>query len=587
MRILWTCFCLGTGLLGLGLLAWGQQASSSGNPPSGYGGYVFYGARAIDNSGYLGRVAEFDPAPQGLNPALGASIWLQKGFTFLDAFVDNRGDSRDQTYRLDLQLHRYLRLAAFYSKFLHRLDHDPLDYLDAAKGGPVVRHTDLAPGVEYAPAYSEGKTELHGVIPGWTALRFRAGLRTQYRHGGVQARTMSKCATCHIVGTTKNIGQRLYDVTAGLSLRLSHVSLDYDYLNRQFAEHEQAPLIQYDAAVHPVSGLPIFGNRVIYDQQQGLLPFSLVPDLRKSLHSLKLRFDLPREARLSAAATQSRVRNKYTGLGVDSWGWSSRFAIPLGERVQFTAQVRQLDYDADDVFVDLNEPVAIAGPQAGKTYSQAYPDFGAVDFWRYSLRSRNLIAARGELAFRLARLANLRGGYEFRRLKRDHYEVEKTEYNRLYATFSTRQKTASGDWVARLSYRLELTRDPFVHLKAALPPALQPYPSPGTPPSPLAGLQYFVLYASRQANLTRFPTRSQFVEPVFTWSPNPRFSVNLHYRYRGEKNDDLNFSDWERQVHAPGIELWFAPWEKLDLTVAYDFQNERTATLFGIAVYDG
>jgi hypothetical protein len=205
---------------------------------------------------------------------------------------------------------------------------------------------------------------------------------------------------------------------------------------------------------------------------------------------------------------------------------------------------------------------------------------------RYSTRSRNRLSLKGELASTLARYTNLRAGYEFRRLKRDHYEIEQTDTNRFYVSLNSRMKdTASGDWTARFRYILDQSKDPFLHHKAALPPALQLEPTPGA--SPFVGLQYYKIYAAREADLTSFPTLSHLVEPTLTWMPSPRFSATVHYRYQNLKNDDLNRSDWKRSVHMPGVELWFSPLERLDFTAAYTFHNERSETLFGIPVYDG
>ena len=397
---------------------------------------------------------------------------------------------------------------------------------------------------------------------------------------------MSKCSSCHVQSVTKGIDQRSHEISGGVSVRLDKASIDYDYTNSQFNERGVAPTITMDAAIHPVTLLPIFGNRVSYDESAGPVPFSQVPDMRKSRHSLRARVELPGEARVAGAFTSSNARNKFTGLGVDSWGWNGKFTVPVGKRLELLFQSRQLDFEADDVFVEIAEPAAIGGPQAGKTYAEAYPGFGEASFMRYSTRSRNRFSLKGELATYLAKYTNLRTGYEFRRVKRDHYEVDQTDTNRFYISFSTRKRnTSSGDWSARFRYTLDNNKDPFLHHKAAVPPALQPDATPGA--SPFAGTQYYAIYAAREADLTSFPTMAHKVEPSVSWMPSERVSLTLHYRYNRLTNDDLNRSDWKRSVHMPGAELWFSPLERLDFTVAYTFHNERSETLFAIPVYDG
>ena len=95
------------------------------------------------------------------------------------------------------------------------------------------------------------------------------------------------------------------------------------------------------------------------------------------------------------------------------------------------------------------------------------------------------------------------------------------------------------------------------------------------------------MYAARQANLTNQPSRSHFFEPSFSWTPSARAALTLHYRTRIEKNDKLNFGDWSRDMHMPGAELWLAPLEKLNFTLAYTFQNDRSNTLFVLPAFDG
>ncbi len=572
-------------LLALGGAAAAQESAGS-PPPDGSGGHFFVGTRGLDNANYLGKVSEYDTARQGLRPSVGTNFWIQRGSTFLDVNGEFRGDARDQQYGVDFQVGRYLRIRSYFVQFLHRLDHDPLKDFDAGKGGPLVWHEDHAPGVDYLPNYNEVTTRLEFTVPHAEWLRFHAGHRSYQRHGPVQARTIAHCSSCHVQAVTKNIDQRTHEFTGGVSLRFHNFSVDYEYLNRQFNERGETPMMLYDASIHPVKLIPIFGNRVSFDDRDGPLPFSMVPDGRKSRHSLRARAALPGDAKLSGAFTSASLTNKFTGLGADTWGWNGKFTIPIGKRLQFLTRARQTDVDADDVFVEIQEPTAIAGPHAGLTYPEAYPDFGSASFMRYSVRSRNRFSWKGELSARLARYTTLRGGYEFIRLKRDNFEIARTDTNRLYFTFySRRRDTVGGDWSWRLRYRFDDVNDPFLHHKATLPPALQPYPSPNL--SPFAGLQYYKLYAARQADLTAFPTKAHTVEPTVTWMPSMRFSASLHYRYRNLKNDELNRSEWKRSVHLPGVELWFAPLERLDFTVAYTFHNEHSESLFGIPVYDG
>jgi hypothetical protein len=561
------------------------SAQPAAAPTAASGGDFFFGIRGLGNSDWMGRVNEYEMNKEGVRPAFGAGYWFSKDSWFFDFYGENRGDSRAQTYWLDADLNRRLRIRSSLERFMHRLDNDDLANLDTAKGSVVVRHDDLAPGRAYVPGRNEWKTDLSGTINSW--LTWRASYRYLQIHGETQTRSISKCANCHVSGEATRINQKMHDLSAGLSARLGRkVSLHYDFTSRQFAEGGERPTNQYDVAQHPTTLSRVFFNRVQYDgTTDGQMAYAYVPGFRKDSHDVKLNVDLPAEARLTAQLLKTSATNTHVNLGLDVLAWGGKYVLPLGERVTLKAQFRKADMSSDDVFIQLEEPANPAGvPQAGQTYAEAYPTFGRADWTRGSTVNRTDIVATGEVSARLARLTTLRGGYQFRSVRRENFEVERTDRNRLYALFSSRR---SNQWNARMRYTFDTIDEPFLHHHAALSPVMQPFSSPGNPPSPLFGVQYYTLYAARQANLTNQPSSGHFLEPSFTWTPSPKTALTLHYRTKLEKNDKLNFSDWTRDMHMPGAELWFAPLEKVNFTLSYAYQRDKSHTLFVLPAFDG
>jgi hypothetical protein len=562
-----------------------QEKSDTTAPAALTGNSYFFGVRALDNSGWQGRVNEYEINKGGARPPVAFSYWYSRGSWFFDFFGENRGDSRAQSYSLDADFNRLVRLRSSLERFLHRLDHDPLTNLDTAKGSVVVRYDNLSPNRAFAPGRNELKTEVSGDIRSW--LSWRASHRYLQFHGDTQTRAISKCANCHTTAEATRLNQKLHDVSGGLTLRIHRrVSLLYDFTSRQFKEDGERPTNLYDVATHPTTLNRAFFNRVQYDgTTDGQIPYAYVPNFRKDSHDIKLNADLPAGARLSAQLLKTSTTNKHVRLGLEVLAWGGKYTIPLHDRLTFKAQFRKADMHSDDVYIELEEPANPAGvAQPGQTYAQAYPAFGRVDWTRGSSINRVDAIGSAELSARLAKLTTLRGGYQFRSIRRENFDVEQTDRHRLYLLFSSRR---SNLYNARIRYTFDAIDQPFLHRHAALSPVLQPFAAPGTPPSPLLGTQYFTLYAARQANLTNQPTRSQFVEPSFTWTPSPKVALTLHYRARIEKNDKLNFGNWTRDMHMPGAELWLAPHEKLNFTFGYSFQNDKSATLFVIPVFDG
>lgn len=554
-------------------------------PPSSVHGYVSFGGAGNDRNDYAGRVSEFTASPQGGRVVGGGAVWGNFGLTYFDFRAAVGGDGRDQDYWFNLDAHRWWRTEVRYSRLPHRLDHDPLDTLDAAKGAVVVRHDDMNPAALYAITRGELEINSKFTAPQLPGVEFRVGFRDERREGHTQARTMSKCANCHVVGQTRGVDQVTQDLTAGVSVRVGRFAFHYDYLNRNFEERAATPTTVYDLVMHPSTQARVFDNRIQYQLADGPLPFNQIPEVRKESHSFRASVELPREAMLNLNFVKTTAENEDTGLSVDSKLWSARFGMPLGKRLFLTARFRQMQIQGDNLWIDVVEPLAIAGPQLGLSYADVYTSFGSADYLRESEESRRPMTADFELAYRLAKRTTLRAGYRFDQVKRDHFEVYKTTKNAFRVSFTTR--TQDRKWSLRAKYQFEDIDDPFMNVKAAYSPVIQPFPAPGAPPSPLLGTQYYVLYDARQADLTALPTRAHLWEYSATWSPNARVSLSSHLRWRRQTNDDLNMSDWDNSTLSPGGEIWFAPHPKFSLVAGYYYHRSRGETLFVLPVFDG
>ncbi len=554
-------------------------------PPSSVHGYVSFGGLGNGNTDYMGRVSEFTPSRQGGRGAGGAAVWGNAGRVYFDFQGGIAGNSQDQDYRLNVDAHRFWRTEVKYTRLPHRLDHDPLSTLDAARGSIVVRHDDMNPNELYAIARGELQVNSKFVIPRLRGVTFHFGFRDERRDGTTQARTLSKCANCHAVAQTRGVDQVTQDFTAGVQLATSHIQFEYSYLNRSFRERAPTPTNVYDFVMHPATTARIFDNRIQYQLADGPLPFNHIPDVRKESHSFRARVNLPKDLGLNLNYVQTLAENEETGLGVDSKLWSARLGVPLGKRLFLTARFRQMQIQGDNLFIDVVEPAAIAGPQVGLTYGQIYTSFGPIDWLRESEESRRPTTADFELSYRPAKRTTLRAGYLFEQVKRDHFEVYETTKNAFRLSFTTR--TADKRWSIRSKYQFEDLDNPFANLNAAWTDVIQPLPSPGTPPSPLLGTQYFTLYRAREANLSALPTRSHVWEYSSTWSPNARFSLSSHLRWRHQKNTELNMSNWENSTLSPGGEIWFAPHPKFSLMAGYSYHRARGETFFVLPVFDG
>lgn len=562
-------------------------APGQGLTPSLFEGVVTVGGLGTDNRDYLGRVGEYDVLKQGALPAAELGLWGERGASRWDVYGRHSGDARDQRYGFTANIKRRLSLSASYDRMPHRLDHDPLTWMDASSnlGGTfVVQHTDNDPGARYELTRGElkARAEYTQPIAGVGSLKLVASHRLELRDGTHQVLTTNHCATCHTESFTRKIDQKTRDLFAGARLQLSGLTVDYNVTNRRFTEDTPAGTIVYDRAQQPATLADVFLNRVSYDERSGPLPFDVVPTLEKITHDLRARVSLPRDASLNGAFTRSRADNVDTGIGTDFTGGSGRFVLPIGRKLVVRAALRQYSLDTDAVFIDIVEPVAPAGPSAGLTYAQAFPQLGVVDYVNAGL-SQSPITAGIDLVYRPWKKTTIRGAYEWEAMERgDGASVAKTTTNAVRGSIRSSpwkkvqfQVRAQYDWIT----------DPFARIDAAMPEILQPYQSPGN--LPFTGLQYFEFYRTRQATLTNQPARDGVLEQSLTWTPSDRASVSGHYRYRNASNDTLEMSTWSQAAHLPGAEVWLSPGGPVTLSAGYSYQHQRSDTGFATLAFVG
>lgn len=584
-RILWVTLVAALALIDAGPAAAQQPAASPPDKSPGVGGVFTLGGAANDGAGALERTSEYDILRQGALGRLGGQVWGDRGPLRFDAQAKYGGTSRDQFYLGDLTYARWLKVHVNYQRFPHRLEHDPLSYVDAASGigGTfVVSHTDYDPSARYSLTRGQWDSHVEVAPPAIAGLRFFAGHRQENRDGTRQSLTTSHCSTCHVVSYSRGVDESTRDISGGARFARRHFGIEYNYLDRQFSEHT-APLTNvYDSGLHPATLADVFLNRLQFDSRAGALPFDLTPASKKQTHSLKAHATLPGDVSATGTFTRSNVRNRDTSVGYTYTGGTGRLVVPIGRQLVVRGSVRKFEIDADDVFVDVIEQVSPAGPSAGLTYAQAYPTFGDPDYVRMSALARSPTDAGLDLTWTPAKRTSVQAGYAWEAIERTSFDVPRT------TTSTLRLRGRSRPWKPveiRTRYQYDWVHNPFAYERAAVPAVLQPFQSPNN--LPFTGLQYYEMYDSRQADLTAFPTRSVRFDQSLVWSPSPRVSVNAHYRFNSSSNDDLNFSTWSRTAHAPGAELWIVPGDRWSLTAGYTAGRERLDTMFSVLSFVG
>ncbi len=295
--------------------------------------------------------------------------------------------------------------------------HDTLFNMDTASlARSGVFHEDYNPTDEYNINFSETNAKAKLQIPQISFVDFYAGVRNQHRSGQYQARTLSKCSTCHVVGKTRSINNNNTDYKLGTNVRVAKASFDYSYTVREYRENKAAPTNTYLTKLHPEASSPVFDSRIQYDSVDGALPFNVIPDTNKDTHLVKLSVPIADSSVLSGHYSSSRIENLMTNYKMDTSSIAAGFSMLVGRRGVFNVRVNRIKIRNDDVFVDTVEPVDVAGPYAGQTYAEAYPTFGSADWTRKSTYNRETIDFDTSFKYRFTSKTKARLTYEFKKI---------------------------------------------------------------------------------------------------------------------------------------------------------------------------
>ncbi|MGD9345212.1 MAG: GSU2204 family CXXCH-containing (seleno)protein [Candidatus Aminicenantes bacterium] len=542
---------------------------------------VAAGAVVHSNDGNLTKVGEYRVLPDGVRPIGKADVRAVSEKIFLDLNASYNGDPKDQDHMLDFNAGRVFDQKFSYTSLLHRLDHDPLKNLDvASEARSGVFHEDFNPTDEYQITRSEFVSKSRLTIPGASFLKIYANIRNEHRSGEYQARTLSKCSSCHVVAKSRPISNNNTDYQLGGNVTLGKAVFDYSYTKREYRENEAAPTNTYLLKLHPEKVIPVFDSRIQYDARDGALPFNVVPDTDKQTHLIKANVPLSDSSVITAHYVNSNVKNAFTNLTTDSNSFAGGFSTRIGKGGLFNARFRQISIKNDSVFIDTVEPVDVAGPNVGKTFVEAYPDFGSADWERLSVLNRKTWDFDASFKYRFSLKTKLRLNYDYERIDRDHYEISTTNTHTITGYFDYKPVR---QWKFVLKGVIKITDNPFTNLYAGVAPLVQDF----AVDNPFSGNQFYVFHRAREAHLTSLPTDMQEVKGIVTWNPNFRFSLSADIRLRSEQNDKLNFSTWENDTLSTGFNIWWAPLDGLDITGTYYFYGEKLSSLFAIPVLEG
>ncbi len=545
-------------------------------------GSVEIGGWDADPDGSPDVVSEYEPDDGGPTLRLSLDSYQDWGSLFLSMHAR---DGDDQNHALDFDVKRSIRSHTSYVGMLHRLGHDPMTNLEAATNhGRVVYNTDLDPTDIYGTDVSwlEHRTEIQPrSSPGFT---FGIDYRRQDREGVQQSLTISHCDACHVYSQSRPIDEKTEDAAVDLAYAWEGgTRVKASFRTRELSEGVPSISLLFDNALHPELRKPVFDNRLQFDSAQGPVAVDLRPDITKDVSKLAFVFPDVAGFVVNVDGVISTTENEYTGLQSDYEGVMVHAARAFKKPWRVRWRARFYSIDNDSVFVDTNEPLGVAGPQAGRTYRQIY-GFDP-DFLRLSALDRDVIESRLEASYKLGKkTGTLKFAWDFESTDREYYQVAPGETETTENVFGV-------SWWARprkgarvnASLRHGEIDNPFMTVNGGYSTLVStPVPNPFHPSS----AQYYEVHGARIADTTAGPDSWDELKLGYNRTlAKTAFSVS--YRYWDGDNSSGDLTDWSRNVQGATVSLWSGPSEQVSWNLSYARNDSEVEFPSFVPIFDG
>jgi len=562
-------------------------------------GKSYVGAHYFEQTGAFDKVGEYlSDANEG---EVQAHTWFTLGGATENTLFDVYGFYRDKdTKALGISVDPDSRLSADfdYLSFIHRLDHDRLQNMQAREasatgsaGGKQIYSHDMDPMGRYWLNYHKTSANLEYDLTSIENGKIYVRYNDQHKDGWKQTLTIDHCATCHVEGNRRMIDEQTRTVSAGVEGTMGSLTFNYEFEAQDFTDFTTANTRSWTQAMHPVRGVTWtnpetggtsnynveFGSRLEYDLADGALPYAAGPTTEKRSHELGLNLDVNDRNIVRGTYSHSRTENVGSALSSDFDAFAAGWMARLNKKMRLTARVLTYEVKADDALVDLL-PYRAGRPGGDQDFDWTRVSAANRDVLQTDLTLRRKLGKRSSFGFDWRHkvidrpaMAQSQTTYYLDETSGQNVMVPSTPYanettsDRFRATFNKRfGRKGNG----KLSYTYTTVSNQYMN-----PTAMCEEPLVGDSHN-LAG-NGFVYYfqRSRLGNGSALPNESHRVAARGSYQVSPRMSLNGYLNFASEENYELNSYTFERTVLTPGVNLWVAPNDKLMLTMGYSFNS--------------
>jgi len=604
--------CIPTYLAVAGLLVLSAAAIADEGTPA-VEGKSYVGAHYFEQTGAFDKVGEYlSDANEG---EVQAHAWFMLDGATDNTLFDVYGFYRDKdTKALGISVDPASRLSANfdYLSFIHRLDHDRLENMqareakpDGSPGGKQIYNTDMDPMGRYWLNYQKTSADLEYDLTSVENGKIYVRYNDQHKDGWKQSLTIDHCATCHVEGNRRLIDEQTRTVNAGIEGTMGKLTFNYEFEAQDFTDYTTPNTRSWTQAQHPVRGVTWtnpdngqtsnynveFGSRLQYDLADGALPYAAGPTTEKRSHELGLNVDVNKRNVLRGTYSHSRTENVGSALVSDFDAFAAGWMARPGKKTRLTARVLKYEVKSDDVLVDLL-PYRAGRPGGDQDFDWTRVSAANRDVLQTDLALRHKLGRRSSLGFDWRHktidrpaMAQSQTTYYTDEVSGDIVGVPSTPYanettsDRFRATLNKRfGRKGNG----KLSYTYTTVSNQYMNPTAMCEEALHH----DVDALPGNGFVYY-FQRLRHGNGTALPNESHRVAARGSYQVSPRVSLNGYLNVASEENYELNSYTFERTILTPGANLWVAPNDKLMLTMGYSFNSVESNAKLCIPLFGG
>jgi len=444
---------------------------------------------------------------------------------------------------------------------------------------------------DYIVTRRETNTETSLTLPTLPNITFHAGMRIETRQGMEQAIGLSKCDGCHVSAGSKDIDERTEDFTFGATGKFGPLTVEYEYMNRTFDEDGATPTRYYEDA-----GNPSANDQLLYED--GYLEYARTPDSEKDSHFLKARYDFSSNTTLSASYTKADIESDKSEpasdisyslandtLKTEFESFGGKLATRFGNlRMSVRANTYSIDADSNIVYRRSDLTTRDDNNLLSFDLDQEWDPAETRDVDEFGI----------DAVYRLAQGTTLRLGYDYENIDREDAELGETETNTFKVSLKSR---LSKQLSARISYKYQDISNPLdnptgiaqgMGTQDPLNPGLWFVDTAnylGIDNNSATTVWYWnSVYPNRTLEATNLPDTVHEAKFNTTWAPQANLAATLFARIRYEENDDVGY---DQTTYVPGISFWYAPSDKINLTMAYTFSKQDTENRICVGWYHG